>query len=241
MVYTSFETPPHLIAPAQVLEGAFFHYYCGTEADLRLAHLLVDNAVELLTLAYLRSQDPDFKPRQGQHKAYVGQICTDWGIGMGTRNALLECHNQRNNFYHEIVAGTPTRNAVYRYIREALTFAETILGLDYESFEAYTPRLGFFIATFRLETALRSRAREKRPRVYFDTLRELPEHDQIDRLLDSDDELYPVTVEQLLSITDCFNRMLLIDGRDETALLEEMREEAIQVRISLEGISYDID
>ncbi len=103
MVCTSLETPPHLIAPAQVLEGALFHYYCGTEGDLRLAHLLVDNAIELLPLAYLRSQNPDFKPEQGHHQAYVGQICTDRGIGTGTKNILKECHNQCNNFYHEIV------------------------------------------------------------------------------------------------------------------------------------------
>lgn len=239
MVYTSFETPPHLIAPAQVLEGALVHYYCGTEGDLRLAHLLVDNAIELLALAYLRSQDPDFKPRQGHHKTYVGQICTDWAIGAGTSNALLECHNQRNNFYHEIVAGAPARNAVYRYIREALTFAETILGRDYEDFETYTPGLGFLIATFKLEITLRSRGREKRPRVRFGTLQELPEHDQIDRLLDSEDELYPVTVDQLEVVTDCLSQLLAMSGVNEVEL-DGAWEKAIQLRTSLEGISYEL-
>lgn len=239
MVYTSFETPPHLIAPAQVLEGALQHYYCGTEGDLRLAHLLADNAIELLTLAYLRSQNPDFRPKPGNHKAYVGQICADWAIGTGTKNALLECHNQRNNFYHEIVAGAPTRNAVYRYIREALTFAETILGRDYEDFETYTPRLGFLIATFKLEVALRKRGRERRPRVRFEALQELPEHDLVDRLLDSDDELYPVTVDQLKIVTDCLAQALATGGTHE-AELEEAREAAIRLRTSLEGISYEL-
>ena len=239
MVYTSFEIPPHLIAPAQVLEGALFHYYCGTDGDLRLAHLLVDNAIELLTLAYLRSQDPDFKPRQGHHKTYVGQICADWAIGAGTKNALLECHNQRNNFYHEIVAGAPARNAVYRYIREALTFAEAILGRDYEDFEVYTPRLGFLIASFELEITLRKRGRERRPRIRFEMLQELPEHDQIDHLLDSRDELYPATVDQLEFVTDWLAQVLATDGINEVEL-EEAWETAIRLRTSLKGISYEL-
>ena len=239
MVYTSFETPPHLIAPAQVLEGALLHYYCGAEDDLRLAHLLVDNAIELLALAYLRSQNPNFKPRQGHHKAYVGQICADWAIGTGTKNALLECHNQRNNFYHEIVAGAPACNAVYRYIRDALTFAETILGRDYEDFETYTPQLGFLIATFKLEITLRSRGRGRRPRIRFETIHELPEHDQIDRLLDSEDELYPVTSGQLEVVTDCLSKLLAMSGVNEVEL-EGAWETAIRLRTSLEGISYKL-
>jgi len=239
MAYTSFETPPHLIAPAQVLEGALFHYFCGTEGDLRLSHLLVDNAIELLTLAYLRSQDPEnFKPHQGQHKAYVGQICKEWGISDRTRNALLECNNQRNNFYHQNVAGAPARNAVYRFIHECLAFAGKILGTDYDDFETHTSRLGLLISAFRLESTLRERGKQTRPRVHFEMLQELPDHGDIDRLLTGEDELYPVTVDQLIVVTDCLNRMLSTNQVDE-AELENSREEAIRIRTSIEGISYE--
>jgi len=238
MAYTSFYTPPHLIAPAQVLEGALFHYFCGTEGDLRLAHLLVDNAIELLTLAYLCNRDPEnFEAKQGQHKAYVGRICKELGINERTTKTLLECHKQRNNFYHQNIAGSPARTAVYRYIRECLTFTERILGTGNDEFEMHTLRLGFLIAIFRLESTLRERGQQINPHIRFNTIQDLPNHEHIDQLLPGEDELYPITVDQLMTVIECLNDVFSTNQMDEVEL-ENSRAEAIRIRTSLEGISY---
>lgn len=237
MVYTSFETPPHLIAPAQVLEGALFHYYCGTEGDLRLAHLLVDNVVELLTVGYFRDRARRKTPDNQNDR--IRTICEERGLSERIKRTLLDCHRDRNRFYHEIVAGAPAQNAVYQYIWAAVAFAEAILGRDYDDFEFYTLHLGFLIAVFKLETALRQKGHRKRPVIRFVAIQGLPEHDQIDRLLDSEDELYPVTVDQLEVVTNCLSQLLTANRVNEFEL-EWAWEAAIQLRTSLEGISYEL-